>query len=91
MLFRSKPITFLAISLDDDKNAWENMVRNDNMKGYQLHADKAWLSDAAQKYQVRAIPTFVLIDAEGNIIEYPAPQPSEPEAALLIDKHLKNL
>jgi len=89
--YEGKPIAIVAISLDDDKNAWENMVRNDNMKGYQLHADKAWLSDAAQKYQVRGIPTFVLIDAEGNIIEYPAPRPSEPEAALLIDKHLKSL
>lgn len=89
--YEGKPIAIIAISLDDDKNAWENMVRNDNMKGIQLHADKAWLSDAAQKYQVRAIPTFVLIDAEGKIIEYPAPRPSEPETNLLIDKHLKSL
>ncbi len=89
--YKGKSIAIIAISLDDDKNAWVKMVTEDKLDGIQLHAERAWLSDVAQQYQVFAIPTFVLIDGEGKIIEYPAPRPSDPETGLLVDKHLKLL
>jgi thiol-disulfide isomerase/thioredoxin len=87
--YSSKPVVFVAISLDDDKSAWERMVKDQELKGYQLHAEKAWLSESAKKYQVNGVPTFVLIDGEGKIIEYNAPRPSNPEISLLLDKHIK--
>jgi thiol-disulfide isomerase/thioredoxin len=89
--YKGKPIAFVAISIDDDKSAWEKMVNEKQLKGYQLHAEKAWQSDAAKHYQVYGVPTFVLIDGEGKIIEYPATRPSDPETALTLDKHLKQL
>lgn len=89
--YHGKPITFVAISLDDDKDAWVKMVTEDGLKGIQLHADKAWSSDVAQNYQIFGIPTFVLIDGEGKLIEYNSPRPSDPEISLLFDKHLKLL
>ena len=89
--YANKNITIIGISLDDDKAAWEKMVTEEPMKGIQLHAEKAWQSDVSKSYQIYGIPTFVLIDAEGNIIDYPATRPSEPETILLIDKHLKQL
>jgi thiol-disulfide isomerase/thioredoxin len=89
--YKGKPIAFVAISIDDDKSAWEKMVNEKQLKGYQLHAEKAWQSDAAKHYQVYGVPTFVLIDGEGKIIEYPATRPSDPETVLTIDKHLKQL
>ncbi len=90
-IYAGKPIKFVAISVDDDKEAWIKMVNEQGLKGIQVHADRAWSSDVVKKYQVRAIPTFVLIDGNGNIIEYNAPKPSNPDINLLIDKHLKNL
>ncbi|MDY0201396.1 MAG: TlpA disulfide reductase family protein [Tenuifilaceae bacterium] len=89
--YANKNITIIGISLDDDKAAWEKMVTEEPLKGIQLHAEKAWQSDISKNYQIYGIPTFVLIDAEGNIIEYPASRPSQPETILLIDKHLKQL
>lgn len=90
-VYKGKPIAIISISIDDDKYAWEKMVKDEELGGYQLHAEKAWLSDAAQQYQVYGVPTFVLIDGEGKIIEYPATRPSDPETPLTIDKHLKRL
>jgi len=89
--YKGKPIVFIAISLDDDKNAWEKMVNDEQLGGVQLHADRAWLSDVAKQYQIFGVPTFVLVDAEGKIIEYPAPRPSDEATPLLIDKYLKQL
>lgn len=90
--YANKDIVFLAISLDDDKEAWQKMVTTDpNLSGIQLYAEKAWSSDVAKLYQIYGIPTFVLIDAEGKIIEYPATRPSDPELQLLLDKYLKDL
>ncbi len=90
--YSGKDVVFVAISLDDDKDAWVKMVNEDsNLSGIQLHADKAWSSDVAKQYQIFGIPTFVLIDAEGKIIEHPATRPSDPEISLLLDKYLKQI
>ncbi len=89
--YKGKPIAFVAISVDDNKAAWEKMVKDDKLDGYQLHAPNAWLEQATIDYQVAGIPTFVLIDANGKIIDYPAPRPSEDETTLLIDKYLKEI
>jgi thiol-disulfide isomerase/thioredoxin len=90
-IYAGKPIAFVAISVDDDRDAWVKMVTEQGMKGIQLHADRAWSSEVVKKYQVRAIPTFVLIDENGDIVEYPATRPSNPDINLIIDKLLKNI
>ena len=89
--YKNKPIAFVAISLDDDVEAWKNMVEEKGLKGYQLHAEKAWSSDVAKKYQIKGVPTFVLIDADGKFIEYNVARPSNPEINLIFDKHLKTI
>ncbi len=89
--YADKPVAFIAISLDDSKENWEKMVTDKNLGGYQLYAENAWYSDVSQSYQIKGIPTFVLIDGEGRLIEYPAPRPSDQELPLLLDKHIKEL
>jgi thiol-disulfide isomerase/thioredoxin len=89
--YANKPVAFVMISLDDDKDAWIKAVNDESLTGTMLHAEKAWSSDVAQQYQIKGVPTFVLIDGEGKLIEYNSPRPSDPEATLLIDKHLKLL
>jgi thiol-disulfide isomerase/thioredoxin len=88
-LYVGKPIVFVAISVDDDIEAWKKMVNEQGLKGIQVHADKAWSSDVVKNYQIKGIPTFVLIDQTGNIIEYNAPRPSSTDLTMLIDKYIK--
>lgn len=89
--YEGKPIAFVAISLDTDKAAWEEFVAKEGLTGYQFNDDAGWWSSAAQSYQVRGVPTFVLIDAEGNIIQYNAPRASDPKLAELLDEHLARM
>jgi len=65
------------------------MVAGKELKGYQLYADKSWKSDFIEAYQIRGIPTFILIDPEGNIVSASAMRPSNPELRVLFDALLK--
>ena len=89
--YHDKNIAFVSISVDN-KNAydkWKKMVADKELKGYQLYADKSWKSDFIQAYQIKGIPTFILIDPQGNIVSASAKRPSNPELRLLFDELLK--
>jgi thioredoxin-related protein len=67
------------------------MVKDKKLEGIQIHADGAWVSDIAKAYQVKSIPTFVLIDGKGIIISPYAPRPSSSEIRKLIDESMMKL
>lgn len=77
--FHGQPVTFLSISVDHPKNRskWEEYVKDEQLKGVQLMADKAFESDVAQAYSINAIPRFMIFDGDGNIITTKAPRPSD--------------
>lgn len=89
--FHNKNIVFMSVSLDDNVKAWDKMVKEKKMKGIQLHADGAWASDAAKRFQIHSIPTFYLIGADGTIIRPNAPRPSSEEIENLINEELAKL
>ena len=75
------------------------MIKDKEMGGVQLIAENAWNSEFAVAYSVKGIPRFILIDADGDIIDANAPRPMQynidgdqelnNEIISLIDKHLK--
>jgi len=69
-------IVFMGVSIDADKGAWENMIREKEMSGVQLFADGAWDSELTQDYMISGIPRFILIDANGKIVDATAYRPS---------------
>ena len=89
--YHGKNVVFVSISVDDNKAAWEKMVKEQDMKGVQLHAEGAWQSFVAKHYQIRGIPTFFIIDANGNILRPNAPRPSSKEIKPLLDENLAKL
>ena len=73
--YADKNIEIISISVDQDKQAWIDMVTEDNPQWLQLH-DGINMND---DYLVKYIPTFVLIDRDGNFINSRAPRPSSGE------------
>ena len=73
--FQGTNICFVSMSIDKDKAAWEKQVKDQKLGGIQLYAgpDSKFCDD----YKVKGIPHFILIDAEGNIIEANMTRPSE--------------
>lgn len=82
----TEDIAFVSISVDNDKAAWEKMVKEKELKGYQLFAPKAWESSIIKDYAIRGIPRFIIIDKEGKLVDANASRPSNPETK---DKLLK--
>jgi thiol-disulfide isomerase/thioredoxin len=64
-----KGFTVYSVSLDKDKTAWMNAIRQDGLEWTNHVSDlKWWYSDAAKNYGVNAIPTNWLIDDKGIIV-----------------------
>ena len=75
--FKDAQITFLSLSVDRDKAAWEKMVREGNLSGVQLYLGTG--SSFQEAYRVESIPRFILLDKEGRIISNDMSRPSSDE------------
>lgn len=66
--FKDKNFTILGVSLDQDKKAWMDAIKQDNLTWTQMSDLKFWESSAVNTYQFSSIPFNVLIDPNGKII-----------------------
>ncbi len=68
-------ITFLTVSLDQEM---KTIIRYRNEKGFKwTFLYNGMQYDLLKSYQVSTFPVFVLISADGKILQYPAYKPSE--------------
>ena len=84
--YHTKNITFMSISVDTDKEAWQKMVKDQELSGVQLWAD-GW-GKITKDYAIFGIPRFMLFDTEGNVISTNAPRPSSDDIRGLLDANL---
>lgn len=76
-------IVFLSIAVSDKIEKWKKAVEDDKATWTQLF-DKG--NTIQQAYYANAIPKFILIDKQGNIVDPDAPRPSSGKE---IEKLLK--
>ena len=84
--YHERDVTFLSVSVDQDKEAWKKMVADEELGGIQLWAD-GW-SKITKDYAIFGIPRFMLFDTKGNIISTNAPRPSSDSIRELLDANL---
>ena len=79
--FHGKNIEFVSISVDKENayDTWRNMIKEKELRGIQLYADKNFESDFILEYGIDAIPRFILIDPKGNIVDANTSRPSNPK------------
>ena len=56
------------MSLDNDKAAWVKAIADLKMPWPQMSDLKGWECEGAQLYNVKSIPSNILIDQQGRII-----------------------
>lgn len=88
--YHGKNIQFVSLSVDKqaDKSKWEKYVKENKLGGIQIIADKDFDSEFIKKYNIAAIPRFILIDPKGKIVSGNALRPSDPGLRDLLDKLL---
>ncbi len=79
-------IEFISICTDTDIKSMTSFLKdNKNYLWVFAYFNNDW--DLLNNYDIRAYPTFVLIDDEGYILNYPAQKPSE-QVQYLFDKEV---
>jgi peroxiredoxin len=66
--YKDKNFTVLGVSLDKNKQAWLDAIKEDHLTWKQISDLKYWNSAAAPLYGFNGIPYNVLIDPQGKII-----------------------
>jgi peroxiredoxin len=65
--FNEKGFEIIGISLDNNREAVEQYIKDNNMTWPQFFDGKGWQNTVAQQYRVRSIPATYLIDKNGKI------------------------
>lgn len=81
--YGEKGICFVSISCDQNKKAWEEMVKKEELKGVQLIFGKT--DTFSKDYMINGIPRFILLDREGKIINANATRPSDERTSKTFD------
>jgi thiol-disulfide isomerase/thioredoxin len=89
--YHGKNIAFVSISVDVQKDfeKWKTFVKDKELGGIQLFADKDWNSDFTKAFGINSIPRFILIDPTGKVVDADAARPSDPKLVEKLDELLK--
>lgn len=68
--YKKRGFEIVGVSLDDNKNAWTNAIKDDNLPWLQVCDLKKWNSSAVQTYMIKEVPNNVLIDKSGKILAF---------------------
>jgi peroxiredoxin len=66
--YKDKSFAVLGISIDDNTGKWKEAVEKDKMPWTQVLNNKGSENDVAAYYGIQAIPSTMLLDADGKII-----------------------
>lgn len=72
-------IEFVSISIDAERDEWEEYVKKEKMAGLQYWVDEKNKAIYGGVFNINMIPRFVLLDDKGRIVHANAPRPSSGE------------
>jgi thiol-disulfide isomerase/thioredoxin len=67
--YHDKGLDIVAISFDNNKEAWLQAIKNMKMPWIHLSDLAGWKSIASDIYEIKAIPSNILFDGEGRVVD----------------------
>ncbi|WP_423740302.1 TlpA family protein disulfide reductase [Flavobacterium columnare] len=67
--WHSKGLNIISVSLDKDLTKWKEAINKDQLTWNHVSNLKQWEDPIAKMYQIESIPSTVLVDEKGNIID----------------------
>lgn len=83
---KGRNLTFVSISIDDNKELWKKFVKENELGGIQLFY--GGISKFMNAFKSTSVPRFILIDKKGKVVEGNFMRPSSEEE---IYKYLDSL
>lgn len=66
---KNRNFNVLSVSLDDNKYAWQEAIKTDGINKWENLSDlKRWNSAVVKLYNIKSLPSNILVDKEGNIL-----------------------
>ena len=62
---QDQKVVFLSISLDANADRWQQAVDEHGLTGVHVRSPGGWHAAVAQLYQIRSIPTYLLVGPDG--------------------------
>lgn len=83
-------VRFIKISVDQYESGWRSFLGKDpkNTKDSYLLSKKNRI-ETMDYYDLNAIPKFMIIDRNGQVIDFTPPRPSDPKVREVLDKMLE--
>lgn len=66
--YKANGLEIVGVSFDNNEQAWQKAIKTLNLPWPQMSDLKGWNCEAAQIYDIHAIPNTLLIDPKGNIV-----------------------
>jgi thiol-disulfide isomerase/thioredoxin len=66
--FEGKNIVFVNVALDENEQAWRQLVTNKKLPGVQVRATGGLRSALAKVYSVQEVPTYYLLGEDGTFL-----------------------
>lgn len=66
--YKDRNFTILGVSLDRDRDAWLQAIKDDRLTWTHVSDLKFWESSVVPLYQIEGIPFNVLVDPQGKIV-----------------------
>lgn len=80
--YKDKPVIFVNLCLSSNKTEWMKTIKDLNIKGENYYFDKVQTERLRSKLKFLGLPTYLVIDKQGNLINQFAPRPSQKEALI---------
>lgn len=78
-------VRFISISIDADHDAWKKMIAADRPQWEQYIVPSVDSSEGIRRYNISAIPRFMLFGTDGKLVDANAKRPSDPALKQQID------
>ncbi len=77
-----KDVVFLNLCAQSPVENWEKLIKTKDIDGENHLLTNEEFKVLSSVFRVNAFPTYILIDKEGNVIDYNAPRPSSKKTII---------
>ena len=87
-LFKGEDVSFVYLCGRSDEKSWEKAIKNHQISGNHYNMSSLQYKYFKDRFSIVGVPTYMLIDKQGKIVNADAPEPENEELVTAIKKLL---